>query len=186
MSLPTHLRKKRKKWLTIQEMTMFSMFGALMYCSKIVMEWAPNVHLIGMFTMVFTLTYRAKGLIPVYVFVFVTGLYSGFNLWWVPYLYIWTVLWGVTMMLPKKMKNKTAAIVYPVVCAMHGICFGLLYSPSQMLFWGYNFKQTVAWVISGFFPWDVIHGIGNFAAGFLILPLVNILRKIDKNAYRIS
>ena len=32
----------------------------------------------------------------------------GFGVWWVPYLYVWTVLWGMTMLLPKKMPNITA------------------------------------------------------------------------------
>ena len=33
------------------------MLGALMYASKVVMEVAPNVHLLGVFTMAFTLVY---------------------------------------------------------------------------------------------------------------------------------
>ena len=73
-----------------------------MYCSKIILEWAPNVHLLGMFTMAFTLVYRKKALIPIYVFALLLGVLNGFNAWWVPYLYIWTLLWGITMLLPKK------------------------------------------------------------------------------------
>ena len=88
------------------ELTIFAMLGALMYCSKVVMEWAPNIHLLGMFTMVYTLAYRKKALIPIYVYVFLNGFFAGFNAWWIPYLYIWTVLWGVTMLLPKQMPKK--------------------------------------------------------------------------------
>lgn len=172
-----------KPFLTPSELAIFAILGALMYCSKIIMEWAPNIHLLGMFTMTYTLAYRARGLIPIYVYVFLNGFFSGFAMWWIPYLYIWTILWGATMLLPKKMPVKAAVLVYPVVCALHGLLFGTLYAPAQALMFGFDFNQTLVWIAAGF-PWDIIHGIGNFAAGFLILPLVRLIRKLDKNAYR--
>ena len=36
--------------LTIREMAVFAMLGALMYASKMIKEVAPNVHLLGVFT----------------------------------------------------------------------------------------------------------------------------------------
>lgn len=175
--------KDKKRWLTPAEVTIFAMLGALMFCSKIIMEWAPNIHLIGMFTMVYTLVYRKKALVPIYIFVMLTGLYGGFNAWWIPYLYLWTVLWGVTMLLPQTMPTAAKAIVYPLICCLHGLAYGTLYAPAQALLFGLNFKQTIAWIVAGL-PWDLIHGIGNFAAGFLILPLVNLLNKLEKQIHR--
>ena len=172
---------KAKKGLSLGEMVVFAMLGTLMFCSKLIMEMLPNIHLLGMFTMVFALCYRAKGLIPLYVYVFLNGLYAGFNLWWMPYLYIWTVLWGVTMLLPRNMKKGVAAVVYPLVCGLHGVAFGILYAPAQALMFGFGFKQTVAWVLSGV-PFDIAHAVGNLAAGCLVLPLCAIVSKIDKNS----
>ena len=180
MSLPT---QRAKPFLTPFELVIFAVLGALMYCSKIIMEWAPNIHLLGMFTMTYTLVFRAKGLIPIYVYVFLNGLFSGFAVWWIPYLYLWAILWGVTMLLPKKMPDKIAAFVYPVVCGLHGLAFGTLYAPAQALLFGFSFKQTLAWIVSGF-PFDVIHGVSNVCAGLLILPLTKLIRKLDKGAYR--
>ncbi|MBQ4613031.1 MAG: hypothetical protein IJB26_05775 [Clostridia bacterium] len=153
------------------------MLGALMFCSKILMEFLPNIHLLGMFTMVFTLVFRQKALIPIYVYVLMNGLYAGFNLWWVPYLYIWTILWGVTMLLPKAMPTKIACVVYPVVCCLHGLLYGTLYAPAQALMFGLDLRQTIAWIIAGL-PWDAVHGVGNLVAGLLILPLTALLRKL--------
>lgn len=178
MSLPV---QRAKPFLTPLELVTFAILGSLMYCSKIVMEWMPNIHLLGMFTMTFTLAYRVKGLIPIYVYVFLNGFFSGFAVWWVPYLYIWAVLWGATMLLPKKIPAKAAVFIYPVVCGLHGLLFGTLYAPAQALFFGFNFQQTLAWIAAGF-PWDILQAVGNFAAGFLILPLVKLIRKLDKNA----
>ena len=33
--------------LTVKEMAVFSMLGAVMYASKVIMEIAPNIHLLG-------------------------------------------------------------------------------------------------------------------------------------------
>ena len=67
-------------------MCIFAMLGALMFVSKLIMEVLPNVHLLGMFTMVCAVAYRWRGLIPIYVYVLLNGIYSGFSLWWIPYL----------------------------------------------------------------------------------------------------
>ena len=165
--------------LTIREIALFSMFGALMYVSKLLMEFLPNIHLIGMFIVLLTVLYRKKALIPIYIFVFLTGLFNGFGVWWVPYLYVWTVLWGATMLLPKNIPDKVAMVVYPLVCAMHGVLYGVIYAPSQAILFGFNFNQTLAWIAAGFY-FDIIHGIGNFFAGILVLPLSKVIKKIQK------
>ncbi len=169
--------------LSAGELCIFAMLGTLMFCSKIVMEWIPNVHLLGTLTMVYTLVYRRKALIPIYVYVLLNGIYAGFAAWWVPYLYIWTVLWGVTMLLPRNMPKGVAAVVYPLVCGLHGLSFGTLYAPAQALMFGLNFRQMLAWIVAGL-PWDVIHGIGDFAAGLLILPLSKLLARLNRQSGR--
>ena len=175
---------KKKGSLSVQEMVVFAMLGTLMFCSKIIMEVLPNIHLLGMFTMVFTIAFRKKALIPIYIYVLLNGLYAGFTIWWIPYLYVWTILWGVTMLLPKKMPKKFACVVYPLVCALHGIAFGALYAPAQALLFGLDFNQMVAWILAGL-PWDTLHGVGNFFVGILIIPLSDLLIKLN-NKYLIS
>ena len=102
-------------------MAVYSMFGVMMFTSKLLMEGLPNIHLIGMFTVLLTVVYRKRALYPIYIFVFLTGAYNGFLPWWIPYLYIWTVLWGVVMLLPRELPRKWAAVVYPVVCSRPGL-----------------------------------------------------------------
>ena len=151
------------------------MLGALMYISKLIMEVAPNVHLLGTFVIAFTLVYGKKALYPIYVYVLLNGIFAGFATWWLPYLYIWTVLWGVVMLLPKKIPQKIRPLVYMCVCAAHGFLFGTLYAPAQAILFGLNFEGMVAWIIAGL-PWDFVHGVSNFFCGILIMPIVRILR----------
>lgn len=155
------------------------MLGTLMFVSKIIMEALPNVHLLGALIMIYTLVYRKQALIPIYVYVFLNGLYAGFNLWWFPYCYIWTVLWGMTMLIPKRMPIKLAIPVYMLVCALHGLMFGVLYAPFQALIYGFDFKAALAWIASGL-PFDVIHAISNFWVGTLIVPLATVLNKLER------
>ena len=171
--------RRSKTALSTREMVVFAMLGTIMYISKILMEWAPNIHLLGMFTMVFTLVYRKKALIPIYIYVMLNGVYAGFAPWWIPHLYLWTVLWGVTMLLPGSLPKKWAVPIYMAVCALHGLLYGTLYAPAQALMFGLSFKGMIAWIISGL-PFDAVHGLGNLAAGTLIIPLTELLRKLEK------
>lgn len=166
--------------LTIRGMAVFAMLGALMYASKMIMEVAPNVHLLGVFTIAFTVVYRKKALYPIYTYVLLNGIFCGFATWWIPYLYLWAVLWGATMLLPKRIPEKLRPLVYMLLCAAHGFLFGTLYAPAQALLYGLSFQKMVAWIISGL-PWDFVHGVSNFFCGILIVPIVKILTFLEKN-----
>lgn len=164
--------------LRVKEIAVFGMLGALMYASKVLMEVLPNVHLLGMFTVAFTVVYRKKALYPIYVYVFLNGLFAGFATWWIPYLYIWTILWGVVMLLPRNIPPKYQPIVYMLVCSAHGFLFGTLYAPAQALLFGLDLRGMIAWIIAGL-PWDCVHGVSNFICGALIIPIVKAIRRAE-------
>ena len=173
-------RRNPARRLRTRDIAVFGMLGALMFVSKIAMEALPNIHLLGMLTMTYTLVYRRRALIPIYIYVVLNGAFGGFNLWWVPYLYIWTLLWGATMLLPRQMPRGVAAAVYPLVCALHGLFYGALYAPAQALMFGLDFRGMLAWIAAGL-PFDLIHAAGNLALGLLILPLSGLLRRLDRS-----
>lgn len=166
------------KKLTVKEMAIFAFLGALMFISKQLMEFLPNIHLLGMFTVLYTVVYRKKALVPLYIFVLLEGIIAGFSMWWIPYLYIWTVLWAVTMLLPQKMSPKIAVPVYSIVCGLHGLAYGTLYAPFQALWMHLSFKGMLAWIASGL-PWDVIHMLGNIVLGTMVYPLSRLLKKLN-------
>ena len=165
--------------LKTRELAIFAMLGAIMYISKIIMEWIPNVHLLGTLTMAYTLVYRRKALYPIYVYVLLNGALAGFNTWWIPYLYVWTVLWAAVMLLPKNMPQKVKPIVYIAVASLHGFLFGTLYAPAQALLFGFDFKQTLMWIAAGI-PFDIIHGVSNFVCGMLIIPIIKVLKRVNR------
>ena len=165
---------------TTREMTIFAMLGAVMYASKLLMEVAPNIHLLGVFTIAFTVVYRKKALYPIYIYVILNGTFSGFAAWWVPYLYVWTVLWGVVMLLPEHLPKRLRPLIYMTVCAVHGFLFGTLYAPAQAVLFGMSFQGMISWIIAGL-PFDLIHGVSNFFCGILIVPVISALQLAERN-----
>jgi len=174
--------KRRKAFELLRLMILFAMFGAMMFISKIIMEFLPNVHLIGMMIVTLTLVYRVKALIPIYIFVGVTGLFY-FGVWWFPYLYIWAILWAMSMFLPspKRISRRWGMLLYASVCALHGFFYGALYAPVQALMYGMGWQGMIAWIIAGI-PFDIIHGISNFAVGLLIYPMATLLMKLENKS----
>ena len=65
--------------LRVKEITVFAMLGALIFALKKVMEFAPNIHLVGVFIIAMTVVYRKKALYPIYIYVFLDGLFGGFS-----------------------------------------------------------------------------------------------------------
>ena len=171
------LSAQSKSSLSTFELAVYAMLAALMFTSKLIMEALPNIHLLGMLTMVYTVALRKKALIPIYVYVLLNGIFSGVAAWWAAYLYIWAILWGATMLLPKNMPRKIALLVYPAVCSLHGFLFGVLYAPAQALLFGFDLRQTLAWIAAGL-PFDIIHGVSNIFTGLLVLPLSGFLKEL--------
>ena len=170
---------KTKPGLDLRHLIIFPMFAAIQFCSKQLLEPLPNVELVSTLTMVYTLVYRKWALIPIYLYAFLQGIFWGFPLWWVPYLYVWTVLWGVTMLLPKELPPRWGVPVYAGVCALFGMVYGTLWAPFHVIaFMGGDWSKMLPWIVAGL-PWDLTHALGNLALGTLIVPLTRLLHSLE-------
>ena len=170
---------RSEKYKKLVDLLVFTMLGVILLISKLLMEALPNFHLIGTLITTYTIVYRKDALKPIYIFVMLFGLVYSFGIWWIPYLYIWTILWAMIMLLPKNMKPQVAVPVYMLVSGLHGLLYGTLYAPAQALLYGYDFKTMVAWIIAGL-PFDAMHCVGNVVLGLLIIPIATALRKFHK------
>ena len=83
------------------------------------------------------------------------------------------------MLLPKKIPTLIAPVVYMLISALHGLLFGVFYAPVYALFSGMGWDRVWLWVAAGL-PFDLLHAIGNFALGTLIIPISMLLKKLDK------
>ncbi len=158
-------------------MITLSVLGAFMFVSDLAMEALPNIHIVAMLIVLYTVLFRYRALIAIYIYVMITGVFYGFALWWIAYLYIWLFPFGLALLIPTGAPKWLKIVLYPMITALHGILFGVLYAPAQALIFGLDFEGMLAWIAAGF-VFDIIHAIGNFALGLLVYPLSVSIKKV--------
>lgn len=160
--------------LRAKEIVLFGMLGSILLVVQIGLAFLPNIELVSLLIIIYTLRYRTKALYMIYLFALLEGLYYGFGTWWIMYLYVWTVLFCITMIFRK---NKHP-VVWALVSACFGLGFGTLCSIPYFFIGGMN--TAFAYWVSGI-PYDIIHCISNFiVALFLFNPITYILNKSDR------
>ena len=167
---------RRRSLLRLIMLLVCTMLGVILYISDIMMEFLPNIHLVGALIVVYTVVYRWYALIPIYIYAFLNGLFAGFGPWWVGYLYIWTILWGAIMLIPRGLGKKARLFLYVAICALHGFAFGFLYLPVQAIFFSSSPTYLMIWWSTGFVTADIYQGTANLIFGILLIyPLSHIL-----------
>jgi len=181
-------RRKRKSPLTLREAALFSMFGAIMFGCKFFLEGIPNIHPLALFIVALTLVYRSKALYPIYVFVLLNGIREGFAPWWIPFLYVFLPLWAAGMLMPrgqslsKGLPRKFAMPILMLACGLQGLAFGTMMAPVMAWSMNLDLKGMLAWILAGL-SFDAMHAVNNVAFGTLILPLAELMRKLEKVRY---
>lgn len=162
----------KKCKLTIREVVLFGVLGALMFALQVVMSPLPNIEPVSLLVMLFAVVFGWKALYPVYIFVTMEILFYGFSLWNVYYLYIWAVL-AVAAILMKKNEHP---LVWAVLSAAFGLLFGALCAIVDVFIGGFAYAAA-KWA-SGI-PFDVTHCVGNFVIALLLFkPLRQLLTKL--------
>lgn len=161
--------RKQKNRLTLYEMCLFSLLGALLFALKLAMAPLPNIEPVSLFVILFAQVYGWKGLIPLYIYVACEILFFGLGLWSVSYLYIWLVLF----LTARLFHSLDSAWFWAFIAAIFGFCFGAL-SALVMLPVG-SVTSVIAWWQAGVF-FDLLHGCGNFVITLLLYhPLKKVL-----------
>ena len=148
---------------------------ALIEACKLVMQGLPNIEVTSFFVIMFTLMLGWKIVFVVPVFTAIEGCIYGFGLWWVMYLYAWPVLAAVVWLVRKK----DSAILYSTISGIFGLLFGALCSVPYLFIGGPS--MMFSWWIAGI-PFDLIHGVSNFAIMLLLYkPVRNVMGRINNH-----
>jgi len=159
---------------TLRETVILALLTALLLVAQLALSFLPNIELVSLLVILYTLVYRKKALWCIYLFALLEGLIYGFTMWWVSYLYIWTALWVVTMIL-KDMDN---AVGWAITSGAFGLFFGALSELPFLFILGVK-ESFAAWV-SGI-PFDITHCAGNFVLALVLYkPLIKVLRNLEK------
>jgi energy-coupling factor transport system substrate-specific component len=85
------------------------------------------------------------------------------------------------MLVPKHLPKRLKGVIYVAVCTLHGLLFGVLYAPVQMIY-NSSLNYIISWIAVGFVTADIYHGIGNCIFGILLIfPLSKVLFELEKN-----
>lgn len=155
-----------------------AMFGAMLCISQVVLAGLPNIELVSLLIIVWTRVFRAGALPGIAVFVVLQGLLYGFGIWWVSYLYIWFILWGVVMLVPHRAVPRYGlrALGWAALSGGYGFAFGALTAIPWLITGGP--KTALAYWLAGI-SFDIPHAIGNFVIALaLAVPLMEALTRI--------
>lgn len=168
----TNLKQPTLSAFKIREIVLFGLFAAMMIISKEILAFLPNIEIVTLLVIVFTLSYGLRTLIPVYIFVLAEGLLYGFGFWFWSYTYIWTILVFLVYLL-RKNEN---LFVFTALSGIYGLLFGILGSIPNFVVGGIG--GGIAYIIAGI-PFDIAHCLGNVVTTLaLFLPLRKLLKKL--------
>jgi energy-coupling factor transport system substrate-specific component len=172
--------------MRLKDTVIIGMLGALLVAVQVGLAFLPNIELVSLLIIVFTRILGKKTLYIISIFVLLEGFLYGFGIWWINYLYIWFILYLLASFLGKK---EDTVLKAALLSGFYGISFGALCAIPYVFFVRYygaaqsSFQNALAYWISGI-PFDITHGIGNFAlALFLYRPLTNVLKRLVTSYY---
>ena len=158
--------------ITVRELALFSVLGALTFAAKYVMAMLPNIEPVSLMVMLFAVVFGRKCLYPVYLYVAMEILFFGLGLWNVNYLYVWLIL-AVAAYLLRRMESPLG---WAMVSGVFGLLFGALCGIVDIFIGGFPYAVT-KW-ISGI-PFDIMHCAGNFVIALLLFkPMRQLTEKL--------
>ena len=163
--------------LNVRELVLLSLLTALLLVGQVALAFLPNIEVVSILIIIYTLFFKRKTLYIIYLFALLEGLIYGFGIWWIMYLYVWTILWGIAMLLQKE----KSPVIWAFVSGFFGLAFGTLCSVPYFIIGGVG--AGLASIVSGLML-DVTHGIGNFVAALVLFrPLYLLFQKVHKQVY---
>ncbi len=160
--------------LSVKELVLIALLSALLVVAQVALAFLPNIEVISLLLIIYTLFFKKKTLYIIYIFALLEGLLYGFGIWWVMYLYVWTMLWGIVLFL----QNEKSPVVWAFVSGFFGLAYGTLCSVPYFITGGIN--TGLAWIASGVL-FDITHGISNFVITLVLFgPLYRLFERLQK------
>lgn len=159
----------------IRDIAIIAMMSVILYGVQVAFAFLPNIELVSLLVIIFSLVFGYKVFFIIYIFVAVEGLTYGFGTWWIAYTYVWSVLAVVTLLL----RRIQSSYIWAFVSGLYGLLFGFLCALTFTFFGGP--QMVFAYWISGIM-FDVTHCIGNFFVALVLFkPLKFVLLKLYKH-----
>ncbi len=159
--------------MSVRKLTRIALLSAILYVSKLMLDFLPNVELVSLFIILFSLVFGRETLLTVTVFNLFQIIQWGIGTWTISYLYVWPLLCLLTLLLKKVIKEEF--LIWSIFSGLFGLIFGSLFA---LVYIPVDPAYALSYWISGL-PWDVWHAVWNFAL-MLVLgkPLYRLLNRL--------
>ena len=148
--------------------------SAILLIGQLGMAFLPNIEVVSTLIILYTLSYKKLVFPILYTFVLLEGVVFGFGIWWVSYLYIWSILALIVLALRKM----DSALLWAVVSGAFGLSFGVLCAIPYLISGGL-YAAFSYW--SAGIPYDIPHFAGNFVLTLaLYRPLSHLLKRLRR------
>lgn len=171
--------------MRVKDIVLIGMLSALLTAAKFSLSFLPNIELVTLFIIIYTLIMHRKALYIIGVFVITEGFLYGFGLWFYNYLYIWYILY----ILVRIFRKNQSSLFWAILSGGFGLSFGGLCAITSF-FLGFSkggfhngLQTALAFWIAGI-PFDIVHGIANFIITLVLFkPLLKVFHLITDEAY---
>lgn len=144
---------------------------ALLFAGQVVMSFLPNLEIVSLLIILYTIFFGKKVFWMIYGFVFLEGFLYGFGMWWFQYLYLWSILAVVALFF----RSNTSALFWSILSGFFGLSFGALCTLPYLIAGGP--AAAFSYWVSGL-GFDLIHCIGNVVLCLVLFkPLYALLQK---------
>ena len=147
-----------------RELCILALMAALIFAAKFALASIPNVNLNAPLIILAVVFFGWKALAAVWIYVLLEGLFFGFHVWWVSYVFIWPLLVVIAMLF----RRNESPWIWAVIAGFWGLFFGpLMYIPYFCIMGGW--KGFFAMWIAGI-PFDLTHCFSNAVLTLVLFP----------------
>lgn len=163
------------KFFSIRDLAILGMMVAALEAVKRALDFLPNVELVTLLFIVFTLYYGRKTLLAALAFTLLETFFWGVHNWVIMYLYVWPLL----ILIVHYTRKHAGHFFYCILSAVFGLLFGAMCSLPYLVAGGPG--AAFAWWIAGI-PYDIIHCVSNFLLCLILYkPLTAAMNRIQNS-----
>ncbi|NLW22986.1 MAG: hypothetical protein GXY88_07020 [Tissierellia bacterium] len=165
--------------MKIRDIALIGILSAIMTAGKLVLSFIPNIEIVTLLFIVYTVTFGVKkGLLISLIFSTTEIFLYGFSTWLLGYYIVWPLLVIFTGLMNKRIKSEYG---YATLGAIFGYTFGALFAVVESFFYGpaYGWAYWIRGI--GF---DLVHGTSNFIIILILYkPMIHMLNRLKKTYY---
>ena len=155
-----------------RSLVIMAMLTAILFLGQVCMAFLPNIEVVTLLVILYTQVYKKKVFFIIYAFALLEGVFYGFGIWWFNYLYVWSILALIVLVVKSE-----SPLVWSIIAGADGLAFGFLCALPYFVSGGVG--GGLAYWISGL-HFDVLHCIGNVVVCLVLYkPMYYILKKLE-------